>query len=441
MATIREIEAAIRAADKAGRKADVQRLAAERSKLLSGEAPVVLPGTAIEADQSNYHYMTPEQYQQRPFYEQAPIALEDTLRLLSNGVTFGMRDKFAEYLGGGTPEQERMKTEMAKQRAGFPGDLAEATGMSMVPGGPLAQIERQGLAPGLNWLQRLAAGGAVASGEGGIAGGLNAYGHDEDVMGGVQQGMLLGPLARGAAGAASRGIQAGARAFTKKPPRLSKNDLPIVDTGTTGRHSIRTSQGGNKFISGEEAADIASRAGRFDDWARTTAKVDRKVAKSKGATFDDKLRDESESIIERMEKGGKRKPPYNEKDKEALDEMVRGTTGRNVLSKMSMLAPSSNIMYSGLGGSLGGALAYGLNLGPTAGAAAIAALPAIGMLAKAGSNKVGRKVAKDFSDRIIRGSEAPPVTTGIGDTAKASEKDWEKFLRSWWLTQKQHKPH
>lgn len=67
-------------------------------------------------------------------------AADDIVRLVANGLTFGMADKVAQAAGTETPQQSAAKNKAALDRAGLAGDLAGVVGggKALVTGLPLA---------------------------------------------------------------------------------------------------------------------------------------------------------------------------------------------------------------------------------------------------------------------------------------------------------------
>jgi hypothetical protein len=184
---------ALAAADAAG-NADDARFLAEQLRAL--ETPTRDPKAEYDA------MSTPQQI---------GTATADMLRLASNGLTLGFRDKMAAGLkslfddeGGTYAEQlanERLGTEDAKARAGTAGTAAEIGGGLVLGGtaakGGLSLMDRVPQATG--FLKRLAAMSAAGGAEGAVYGAGQAAGNDTDILEGAQSGMGFG-VAGGAAG-------------------------------------------------------------------------------------------------------------------------------------------------------------------------------------------------------------------------------------------------
>src|SRR6185369_13645805 len=112
------------------------------------------------------------EYQMMSGPEKAGTAAEDVLRLLSNGMTLGFRDKLAPLLGEADTAD---KTQAAMDRSGFAGKTAEALGMVENPLGMMGRtsdIVGGGLK---NFLKGL----ATSSGEGALTSGVDAIGHGD----------------------------------------------------------------------------------------------------------------------------------------------------------------------------------------------------------------------------------------------------------------------
>jgi hypothetical protein len=107
MATREELERALRGAHEAGDLAAARQLAAAIQGLpADGQQAAMEPGQARQ------------EYEEMSVGQQIPQAAMDILRLASSGITFGGRDRLAQYLGGGSPEEEREATRQAMERAG-----------------------------------------------------------------------------------------------------------------------------------------------------------------------------------------------------------------------------------------------------------------------------------------------------------------------------------
>lgn len=231
MATREELIEALRAADAAGDRPAAETLAAALQRMtVSPPSPSepLMEGAggdgAISPDVARQKSVIDE-YEAQPWYSQAGTALDDMLRLGSNGITFGFRDKLAQFAGGGTPEEERAKTADASIRAGFPGDLAEAGGMMAFPGLGLEKAATKVITPATSAIQKLLTYGSGAAGEGAIVGGLDAAGHDQNIAEGAKRGMVFGPLARLGVEAIAKGGRAAAGVFNPAPVIPSAADL------------------------------------------------------------------------------------------------------------------------------------------------------------------------------------------------------------------------
>lgn len=141
--------------------------------------------------------------------QQIGTAAADVLRLASNGLTLGFRDKMAAGLKSLFGDEdyaanlanERLGTEDAKARAGTAGTAADIGGGLVLGGvaakGGLSLMDRVPQATG--FLKRLAAMSAAGGAEGAVYGMGSAAGNDTDLLEGAQSGMGYG-IAGGAAG-------------------------------------------------------------------------------------------------------------------------------------------------------------------------------------------------------------------------------------------------
>lgn len=207
MATKMEIERALRAADAAGDEAAARKLAAQYRNM-----PDDTSGTYTQAIQSAMNKASP--------LAKAGQVADDALRLGSNALTFGARDKYAHFLGGGTPEEERQKTLDAKMRGGSGGSAVEVAG-----GLPLAAAMPE-IAPAManqftNPVAKTAAALAGGALEGSAFGSLNAAFGDKPVVKSELEGSASGAFGQAASGLINKGLSM----FTKNPARLSVDDL------------------------------------------------------------------------------------------------------------------------------------------------------------------------------------------------------------------------
>lgn len=164
MATREEIELALRNADAAGDTEAAKTLAAHLQSM-----PVATPPTDVKS-----------QFDALPFYMKPVQATGDILRLAANGGSFGLADKYAHLLGGGTPGEERQKTADAATRAGIAGTVAQVGGSMINP------------------LSRLGKGVTGVLGSGALTGGIDAFGHDTNIAEGAGLGALFSMLGLGA---------------------------------------------------------------------------------------------------------------------------------------------------------------------------------------------------------------------------------------------------
>lgn len=177
MATMTELEKALRNAHKAGDTKAARRFAAEIKTLQAQSAQ-------------------PSAFDDMPWYMQAAQATDDTVRNLANTMTLGFADKLASAAGGTPLETEREKSAAARERAGSAAVATDILGL-IAPGGAASKAVAKA-APaiaGSGMLSTIAREGLAGS-----AIGLGmALGNDEDVLPGVLAGGL-GGAAGGAAG-------------------------------------------------------------------------------------------------------------------------------------------------------------------------------------------------------------------------------------------------
>ena len=142
------------------------------------------------------------EYDEMPWYKQAGQATADSLRLLSNGLTFGFRDKMAAAAGIGGDDYEsalaaqRAETGDARTRAGSAAMPLEVLGGATTGGAAskmgLSLLDR--VPATLPLWQRMLGASAAGAGEGVAYGALDALGNDRDVREGAKNGMIAGGI-------------------------------------------------------------------------------------------------------------------------------------------------------------------------------------------------------------------------------------------------------
>lgn len=172
MATLEELERALRNAHAAGDEQAARAFAGEIRSMRNQSA------------QSSF--------QDLPWWAKVGRAADDAARIFANSVTLGYADKLAGAMGGGTAE-ERAKTQDAVARAGSASIPLELLGL-LVPGGAASRsvgtvLRGSGLPTTM--VREGVAGAMVGAG--------SALGHDENVGDGVLSG-AMGGMAGGAAG-------------------------------------------------------------------------------------------------------------------------------------------------------------------------------------------------------------------------------------------------
>ena len=355
------------------------------------------------------------QFQMMSGPEQAGTAIEDTLRMLSNGMTLGFRDKLAPLLG---EKDTGQKTQDTMDRSGFAGKTAEALGMIE---NPLGMMGRTTEAAG-SGLSKFIKGLVTSSGEGAVTSGVDAVGHgDPNVMDAMIKGALFGGGARVATRAGGAGAKAIAGMFDKRPPKLSSADVPVPIHTPGGRTQLEDPlTGGRKSISETKAMDLYARKERAMDFENRINKAERKSKTTRGSSADMRLRGVGEKLLDKNEHMGA--------EKDALANLAEGSPGRNAASKMSILAPS-NLAFSGMGGGLGAGLGYALQ-GPELAAALMTVLPAAGFVSKMAANRGSRKAAQEALDTIVSGKRPVRAPNAAQETIDASETPIEKLLRN-----------
>lgn len=192
MATREELEDALMNADKAGDKAAAQALADALSNgEFEGYQPADQPKTAAQ------------QYDEMPGWKKPLVAMDDIVRAMANGATFGYADKIAakgnELMGSGTYDEnlkaERQAGKDAADRAGWADTAAKAVGgvgsmaALRVPSA-IAAIPRTWGLPA-----RAAAAVPLGAAEGAAYGALDASGNDQDIGKGALVGGAVGGVA------------------------------------------------------------------------------------------------------------------------------------------------------------------------------------------------------------------------------------------------------
>lgn len=146
--------------------------------------------------------------------------VDDSVRTLANGMSFGFADKLAGKMNATGTEAERNRSTAAKERLGTTGDAVEMLGM-MAPTSRLAQM-------GVTATRLPGAvgkyGGLML--DGAAIGALDAAGHDRPVMEGAGVGGLLGA----AGGLVGKGVEKLYSRTGGKPPVPTVDDLQRAKT-------------------------------------------------------------------------------------------------------------------------------------------------------------------------------------------------------------------
>lgn len=309
MATIEQLEQALRKAHKAGDKDAARRFAAEIKSTRQSE---VLNQPSVK-----------EQFNEEPWYNKLGIAADDTMRLLANGMTLGYADKLAGAVSGDT-EFERTKTDQAKERAGGAGTAAEILGL-IAPAGAASKAVGATV-PGLQSLTRLLptlgretiAGSAIGAG--------TAAGHDEDILSGAVSG-AAGGFAGGFMGnMAGKGINWVSKKLGNLMPgilsdkRIPRKDLSgMIAEKNAAYHNLDES--GIRY-SGADADDMLTSLFR---------KLDQ-------ADIDPELHKKAAIRFRRMNKRIGGKPSISVKDvdtqRQLISRDVKGSGGENEMARI-----------------------------------------------------------------------------------------------------------
>ncbi len=151
-------------------------------------------GNKSAAPWQKYQPQSPAQeFDALPMWQKPFVAADDIVRQVVDGMTFGYGDKMAakldEMTGSGTYEQNlaqnRAMTNEAGERAGLAGSAANIAGALL----PASKALKYGItATSIPKVPAIA--GAVV--DGAAIGGLNAAGHDQDIMTGAGLGGIAG---------------------------------------------------------------------------------------------------------------------------------------------------------------------------------------------------------------------------------------------------------
>lgn len=161
---------------------------------------------------------------------------DDAIRLAASGMTGGYADKISSYLGGTPLEEERAKTDAARQRLGLAGTAAEVGGAIL----PTSRIAK-GVALAGDALKAVPLAGRIAANPyaqaaatGAITGAGTAAGNDQDIGRGAVEGAILGPVAEGAGRLIAGGVNKVAGAFNR-PEVPTLQDLKTRAKAAYGR--------------------------------------------------------------------------------------------------------------------------------------------------------------------------------------------------------------
>jgi hypothetical protein len=169
--------------------------------------------------------MVNSQFDQLPWYAKAGRAVDDTARLIANGLTLGGADKLAGYMSGDVAS-ERQATQDARDRAGWAGTAAEVGGGVATAGGlAKAGLTAARAIPQMGLFGRMGA-GAIDGAALGALSGLATTDDGQYTQNAVNQG-LFGAALGGAAPAVVSGVGKLAKGVTE--PFRKKPVVPTSD--------------------------------------------------------------------------------------------------------------------------------------------------------------------------------------------------------------------
>jgi hypothetical protein len=148
-------------------------------------------------------------YNAQPWYGREMTDLGDAVRLAATGATFGGTDWLSSLAGGGTLEEERAKTQAARDRQSWLGTAVEAAGsIASIPGKGIGLIRNipaitSASGTGARVANTAARTGAFAA-EGAALGAAGAVGYGNDVGTGAALGAALGPVGQAVGAAAGK---------------------------------------------------------------------------------------------------------------------------------------------------------------------------------------------------------------------------------------------
>jgi hypothetical protein len=376
--------------------------------------------------------------------------VDDNVRLAANGMSFGFLDK---ALG----QDERAKTNAARDRQGFTGMGSEALG-SMATGG---MAGKAGLtASRLPWLGKYLG----LTMDGAAMGGLNAYGNDQD----VGTGALVGGVAGGIGQLANAGINKAYSAFNKPsvpsldelgaqksaaygavdasgaqytPEQLAILKQGIADDMAAGRMhpAINPKVSAVNDIVGE---DLGKGPMTLSDLDRTRQVVGQKIFQNAptaddsrlggqmlanfdefidatppavggdnttGGNIDNATRQRINAIIDNKRLSRQ----FNKEELTMMRKIVDGSGTGNAMRLAGKLSPSGNGLMAALG--VGGAMTN-----PILGIPAL-----VGIGAKAGADRTTKKMAEDLMKSVLSGGNYKAKTLSPG-----TQKQVEDMIRA-----------
>lgn len=149
----------------------------------------------------------------------------------------------------------------------------------------------------------------------------------------------------------------------------------------------------------KKGLDTWRRVRKSEEVGNAVLKAERRAASTgSGGNADNAIRQNIRGILDKGARG------YTAEEKAALETVVRGTPGQNILRRVGKAAPTG-IVSGGLGSTVGATVGSLLG-GPAGGAVGAVAVPAIGASAKRVADSMTARLADQADDIIRAGSRA-----------------------------------
>lgn len=350
-----------------------------------------------------------EEYQKKPWYQQAGIAADDVMRTGADALTFGVADRVASALpGSGDYAEEARKTAEARTRmtgADLPIDILSmwATGKAMPTAAPTVSKLIGGPAA-----VRAGTSGLVAGAETAALGAGEAAVRGDDVVGGAETGAIAGILGSSAAKLVERGVGAAKRFMgSGTPPKAVESPVPV-------KPNRRPTKAQKAAQAAAEARGESVTA--FDD-AITNAKRHAGGATSSGT--DRALTSELETLLENKDISSRFTPD----ELAALNRIIKGDPAVRAGRQVGKLATPQSMVSSGFGGA-----GIGLAGNPVLGGILAGGVPTAGIAGRMVADKGALSLAKQASDMI---HNVPPKKPGI---SSETQSNLYKTLRALGIT-------